>query len=96
MADAPRPLTKLELDTVSRAMNGARLLLEQALPVLTQATATYDKAMRGSLTDADLAAVAAWSGLTKAELDAGMDALIAVREALKLDEPELTHLAVRA
>jgi hypothetical protein len=92
-------LDKLGLDTVSRSMQGAKLLMEQALPILNQIDLIYNQAggLKETITDADLAEVPSYSGLTKQELDDGIYALTSgVKGALTSGYNAITQLAVRA
>jgi hypothetical protein len=91
-------LDKLGMDTISRAMLASKQLLETLSPILNQLDVVYNEAggLKGSITDADLAAVPTYSGLTKQELDDGMYALTStVKSALATTYNQLTELAAR-
>ena len=92
-------LDKLGLDTVSKSMLASKQLLEQLLPVLSQLDIVYNSAggLKETITDADLAEVPTYSGLTKAQLDDGMYALTSgVKGELTTTYNQLTELAARA
>ena len=92
-------LDKLGLDTVSKSMLASKRLLEELLPVLNQLDILYNEAggLKETITDADLAAVPAYSGLTKQQLDDGMYALtVGVKTALTNSYNQLVELSARA
>jgi len=92
-------LDKLALDTISRSMQAAKLLLDQAMPLVNQLDIVYNQAggLKETITDADLAEVASFSGLTKQQLDDGMYALTnGVKGALTASYDALVELAVRS
>jgi len=92
-------LDKLALDTISKAMQASKLLLDQAMPLINQMDLIYNAAggLKETITDADLAEVASFSGLTKQQLDDGVYALTStLKTDLANDYNALTQLAVRA
>lgn len=70
-------LTALESNTVSRALQAAKLTLEQLKPVLDSLDVIYNSAggAKTTITQAGLDEIASFSGLTKTQLDDGMFAL---------------------
>jgi len=92
-------LDKLALDTISKAMQASKLLMEQANPLLNQIDLLYNQVggLKETITDADLAEVASYSGLTKQQLDDGMYALTSgVKGALTTGFNAITQLAARS
>lgn len=88
----------LEQNTVQTAANLARKLVEQIKPLLDELDVIYNSAggVSSTLTQASLDGVAAFSGITKAQVD---DGLFALTSTLKGDiataYSQLAKLAAR-
>jgi pyoverdine/dityrosine biosynthesis protein Dit1 len=91
-------MTQLELNTVSKALAAAKLVLEQLKPVLDHLNAIYDPAggAKLTITQDGLNTVPSFSGLTKEQLDDGMYALTTtLRAAVNSAYTQLAQLAAR-
>lgn len=92
-------MTTLELNTVSRGFQAAKLVLEELKPAIDQLNIIYDSVggAKQTIDQAGLDAVPAFSGITKAQLDDGIFALTAtLRTAINNAFTQLAHLAARA
>lgn len=92
-------LTALEQDTISRGMQAARQLVDTVKPALEGLNVIYNGAggVKETVTQEDLDSYAAYSGLTKSQLDDGMYAMTATLLAdLTAAFAQLQQLAARA
>ena len=100
-------LNTLEQNTIVRAMQQAKVLVEQILPVLSEIGVIYTSA-GGAVTyngagspgtnivQADLDSVSGFSGMTVQQLADGIFALATIKNDLTTAQSQLTQLAVRA
>lgn len=92
-------MTQLELNTVSRGLAAAKLVLDQLKPSIDALNVIYDSAggAKTTITQQGLDAVPAFSGLTKTQLDDGMFALTStLRLAIADAYTQLAQLSARA
>ena len=92
-------LSALEQNTISRAIQAAKYLVEQLKPILDELNVIYDAdgGAKSTITQQGLDAVASFSGLTKAQLDDGFYVLTAtLRGDLVNGYSQLAQLAGRS
>lgn len=92
-------LTALEQNTVSRAMQNSKILIEQIKPILDELNTIYNSSggLSTTITQGNLDLVPSFSGLTKTQLDDGMYALTAtLRGDLSTAYAQLSQLSARA
>jgi hypothetical protein len=93
-------LNALEANTIARANAAARKILEELKPVLDGLNVIYDTETTGAkvtITQQNLDADPALSGITKGQLDDGMYVLTAtLRAAIAAGYTQLAQLAARA
>jgi hypothetical protein len=92
-------MTQLEINTVSRGLAAAKLVLDQLKPVVDALNVIYDSAggAKSTINQQGLDSIAAFSGLTKTQLDDGMFALTStLRTAIANAYTQLAQLSARA
>ncbi len=91
-------ITTLEQNTVSNGCRIAARILRDVYPFLNELNIIYDSTggVKETITQAELDSVAAFSGLTKAQLDDGMFALTStLRTAILNAYAQLAEIAAR-
>ena len=90
-------LSQLEATMIARAISVARKAIEEVKPATDRLNVDYNAAGGASttVTQANLDAATNLSGLTKAQLDDGMAALVALLTAIENSFAPLEQLAAR-
>jgi hypothetical protein len=92
-------LTPLGQDTISRAMQQAKVLLEQLKPILDELDVVYNSSggLHDTIVQGDLDAIPSYSGLTKTQLDDGMFVLTStIKGEINTAYSQLAELATRS
>lgn len=92
-------MTTLEINTVSKAMQQSKILLDQIKPVLDQLDVIYNSSggAGSTITQNGLDAILSFSGLTKQQLDDAMYVLTTtLRPNIANAFTQLAQLATRA
>lgn len=96
--DPTMALSVLEQSTINRAIALARKMLQECKELLEELDVAYNAAGTGckfTITQANLDANAALSGLTKTQLDDGVFALMTVKGDVATSQSQLTQLSIR-
>ncbi len=91
-------ISTLEQNTVTQGLRTAKLVIEKLAPVLNELNVIYDAGggVKETLTQPELDSVAAFGGITKAQLDDGMFALTStLKNDITNAYAQLTQLAAR-